>query len=148
MESERTMQARIRCSVVALAAIAALGGCARGDYTTVRITYPPDVQGDQWPSKVSSRQRIFQSFWKVAEANGYKCRRHPKRVEEITCRGPRDMHITFRPTLNKPEFVATFNWLELGDRKPEEFERHIASFTSSLTRTANDSNVRLTVTAS
>jgi hypothetical protein len=129
-----------------MVAMAALHACARGDYATVRIAYPADVPTDLWQTKVSSRQKIFQSFWKVADANGYKCRRHPKRVEEISCRGPKDMHITFKPALNKLEFVATFNWLEIGDRSPEEFQRHIASFVTSLTRTADASNVHLTIT--
>lgn len=130
------------------AVMSALGACTGGDYATVRISYPAKAQVNSWQIGPSSRQRIIHSFWKVAEANGYKCRAHAKRVEEITCRGPKDMHITFKPALSGPEFVATFNWLELGDRTPDEFKRHVSGFTASMTRAVNDGNVRVTVTAS
>jgi len=133
---------------IALAATFAVTSCAQSDYATINISYPNQAPGagDQWPRADSSlRQKISKSFGQVAEANGYKCRAHVKRVEEITCRGPKDMHVTFKPTLNSPEFVATFNWIELGDRTPDEFKGHIEKFSAAMTNAVNDKTVRLAV---
>lgn len=133
---------------IALAATFAIASCAQGDYATVSISYPAQEPSasDQWPRPdISLRQRVSKSFWKVAEANGYKCRAHVKRVEEITCRGPKDMHVTFKPTLNRPEFVATFNWIELGDRTHDEFTSYVEKFSASMMSTVNDKTVRLAI---
>jgi hypothetical protein len=134
-----------------LAASFVLTSCAKGDYATITISYPAQAQSssDQWRwPDVPLRQRISKSFWKVAQSNGYKCRAHVKRVEEITCRGPKDMYVTFEPSLNKPEFVAKFNWIEFDGRTADEFKRHISRFSSSLTTTIDDKNVDLMVSQS
>jgi len=131
------------------AAIFCVASCAQGDYATIRLTYPaqPPSASDPWPrADTSLRQKLSKSLWKAAEANGYKCRAHVKRVEQITCRGPKDMHVTFKPTLNKPEFVVTFNWVELGDRTRDEFRRHIEEFSASISSAVNDETVRLDIT--
>jgi hypothetical protein len=78
------------------------------------------------------RQRVLRAFKTYTEANGYKCQEHIKRMEEITCRGPKDMHVTFEPELNEPVFVARFNWVRTGDRTHEEFERHVAAFARAI----------------
>ena len=133
---------------IALAATFAIASCARGDYATVSISFPAQEPSasDRWPRPdLSLRQKVSKSFWKVAEANGYKCRAHVKRVEEITCRGPKDLRVTFKPTLNRPEFVATFNWIELGDRTYDEFRSHVEKFSASMMSTVNDKTVRLAV---
>lgn len=139
----------LRHIAVTLTATFGITSCAQGDYATISVTYPAKEPSasDQWPrADISLRQRVSKAFWEAAETNGYKCRAHVKRVEEITCRGPKDMHVTFKPTLNKPEFVATFNWVELGDRTSDEFRSHIEKFSTSIASAVNDSTVQLAIT--
>jgi len=134
---------------ITLTATFGIASCAQGDYATISVTYPAQAPSasDQWPrADIPLRQRVSKSFWKAAEANGYKCRPHVKRVEEITCRGPKDVHVTFKPTLNKPEFVVTFNWVELGDRTSDEFRSLIEKFSASMLSAVNDKTVRLAIT--
>jgi hypothetical protein len=65
-----------------------------------------------------------------------------KRVEELTCRGPKGMNMTFKPELNRPAFVARFNWVESGDRTRGEFTRHINEFADSMASAVADAEVR------
>lgn len=133
---------------IAVAASLGIASCARGDYASISITYPAQkpAVGDPWPrADIAVSQRISQSFLKAAEGQGYKCRAHVKRVEEITCRGPKDMYVTFKPTLNQPEFVAAFNWVELGDRTHDEFRAHIERFCASMISAVDDKTVRVAI---
>jgi len=137
------------CFAIIVAMATILAGCVKGDYATVTISYQLPPQQDAWHLTPSSRQKILKSFWKIADANGYKCHAHVKRVEEIACSGPREMNITFQPALNRPQFTAKFNWVELNDgRTHDEFTHHIQSFARSMTRTVNDESVHLAVTIS
>lgn len=136
-----------------LAASFAIVSCAKGEYATITLAYPapaPEPESNDpslWP-KTPLSQTISKSFWRVAETNGYKCRAHVKRVEEVTCRGPKDMYITFQPSLNKPEFVAKFNWVDFDGRTPDEFKRHVSAFAASITTAVNDKNLKLVVSES
>ncbi|MBM0105944.1 hypothetical protein JM946_14525 [Steroidobacter sp. S1-65] len=134
-----------------LAASLVVASCAKGEYAILTLSYPVPAQSSnhesKWPTKPLP-EKISKSFWAVAEASGYKCRAHVKRVEEITCRGPRDMYVTFKPALNKPEFVAKFNWLDFNGRTPEEFKRHVQAFSSSITTAVDDESVQLVISES
>lgn len=134
-----------------LAASFVVASCAKGEYATLTLSYPAPAQNpsddSKWPT-TPMPQKISKSFWAVAEANGYKCRAHVKRVEEITCRGPRDMYVTFKPALNKPEFVAKFNWLDFDGRTPEEFKRHVQAFSASISAAVDDESLQLIVSES
>jgi len=144
-----SMGTTLKQIAIALTATFGITSCAQGDYAKISVTYPAQAPsaGDQWPrSDISLRQRVCKAFSEAAETNGYKCRAHVKRVEESTCSGPKGMYVTFKPTLNRPEFVATFNWLEVGDRTSGEFRSHIEKFSASMMSSVNDSTVRLTVT--
>lgn len=138
-------------AAITLVASLALMSCAKGEYATITMSYPAPTQdsNDQrpWPHP-PLRQRISQAFWEVAATNGYKCRAHVKRVEEITCRGPQDMYVTFKPSLNQPEFVAKFNWIDFDGRTPAEFKRHVSQFASSMTTAVADKNLRVIVSDS
>lgn len=137
-----------KTTAITLVACLALVSCAKGEYATITMSYPAQTEDASdrgpWPT-LPLRQRISKAFWEVAEKNGYECRAHVKRVEEITCRGPQDLHVTFKPSLNQPEFVAKFNWVDIDGRTPEEFERHISQFASSMTTAVADENLRLVV---
>jgi hypothetical protein len=63
-------------------------------------------------------------------------------VEEIKCRGPKDLHLVFQPAMNKAEFVAEFTWVDSSDRTHREFMRHVAQFKSDLGAAVGDNNVR------
>jgi hypothetical protein len=131
---------RTRLVLLLVAASAALGSCAENDRASVTIEYrePSGIPSLEPPT----RQRIIAAFKAYASAKGYQCRPHPKRLEELTCRGPRDMHITFKPDLNRRSFVAQFNWLEVHGRTREEFQRHVGDFSSSMARAVKDADVR------
>lgn len=121
----------------------ALHGCGTWEHASVHVVYGPDSGPEEWRLEASSRKRVEDAFKAFSERNGYKCRAHVKRVEEIMCRGPRDLHLTFQPTMNKAEFVAEFTWVDTSDRTREEFMRHVTQFKSDLGAAVGKTNVRL-----
>jgi hypothetical protein len=123
---------------------AALVGCAKGDFATVTIVYRSSAPQLDVPSlEMPARQRIVSAFTAFTSTHGYKCQPSLKRPEEITCRGPRNMNVTFAPELNRHTFVAHFNWLEIGSRSRSEFERHAAEFVSALKSALPDADVQI-----
>lgn len=105
-----------------------LSGCGAWENATVTIAYSPDTKQEAWRSGKSPRQQVEAAFREFSLQHGYKCRPHIKRVEEITCRGPQDLYLTFQPTTNKPEFVARFSWVDSPERTHEAFLRQVAAF--------------------
>jgi hypothetical protein len=122
---------------------AMLCGCMGGDYATVTISYRLEGQAFRWSLDPPTRQKIVIAFKHYTEAHDYKCRPHAKRVEEVTCRGPKGLHMTFMPELNKPAFVAKFNWLISEDRTHDEFHEHVSSFANDIAHAVEEADVRL-----
>jgi hypothetical protein len=118
-------------------------GCGRWEHASVRVVYGQEFGSDEWRLDASTRKRVEDAFTAFSERNGYKCRPHVKRVEEIKCRGPRDLHLNFQPSMNKAEFVAKFTWVDTSDRTHEEFMRHVSQFKSELGAAVGETNVRL-----
>ena len=130
--------------IIAFVLLAAtLHGCAKWEHASVHVVYGQQSGSDEWRLDASTRKRVEDAFTAFSERNGYKCRPHVKRVEEIKCRGPMDLHLTFQPTMNKAEFVAKFTWVDTSDRTHEEFMRHVIRFKSELGATVGENNVRL-----
>lgn len=127
----------------ALILAATMQSCGSWEHASVRVVYGVDSGPAQWRLEASSRKRVEDAFKAFAERNGYKCRPHVKRVEEIQCRGPKDLHLVFQPAMNKAEFVAKFTWVDTSDRTHREFMRHVAQFKSELSAAVGDTNVRL-----
>lgn len=131
-------------SIAALVLLAAtLHGCGRWEHASVRVVYGQQSGPEEWRLEASSRKRVEDAFTAFSERNGYKCRPHVKRVEEIKCRGPRDLHLMFQPAMNQAEFVAEFTWVDTSDRTHEEFMRHVDRFRSELAAAVGEGNVRL-----
>jgi hypothetical protein len=120
-----------------------LHGCGSWEHASVHVVYGPEFATEEWRLEASNRKRVEDAFKAFSERNGYKCRPHVKRVEEIKCRGPRDMHLVFQPAMNKAEFVAKFTWVDTSDRTHEEFMRHVAQFKSELAAVVGETNVNL-----
>lgn len=121
----------------------AMQGCGSWEHASVRVVYGAESVREEWRLEASTRKRVQDAFNAFSQRNGYKCRPHPKRVEEIKCRGPKDLHLEFQPALNKAEFVAEFTWVDSSDRTHQEFMRHVSQFKSELSATVGESNVRL-----
>jgi hypothetical protein len=121
--------------------IATLGACAKGDYATVTIGYQSRSQSSEWNLEPSAKQRVGAAFKRTAEAQGYKCNERGKRLDEITCAGPKRMNVVFQPELNRPEFTAHFNWVEWHGRTREEFDGHIRKFAAAMTSAVPEARV-------
>jgi len=128
-------------SIVLLAAT--LHGCGRWEHASVRVVYGQGSGPEEWRIDASTRKRVEEAFNTFSQRNGYKCRTHPKRVEEIKCRGPQDLHLEFQPELNKAEFVAEFTWVDSSGRTHQEFMRHVSQFKTELGAAVGETNVRL-----
>jgi hypothetical protein len=120
-----------------------LQGCGTWEHASVHVVYGQQSGPDEWRLDASNRKRVEEAFKAFSERNGYKCRPHIKRVEEIKCRGPKDLHLVFQPTMNKAEFVAKFTWVDTSDRTHREFMRHVSQFRAELGAAVGESNVRL-----
>jgi hypothetical protein len=125
--------------------LAVLAGCAKGDFATVVIEYKASSYASTLLLEPPQKQRVAQAFTEAAKEQGYSCRPHIKRLEEIRCTGPKKMNIQFQPDLNRPRYVATLNWLEVGDRSRSEFERHVAEFVQSMRVAISDSSIEISV---
>jgi hypothetical protein len=51
------------------------------------------------------------------------------------------MHVTFKPDLNKPAFVAVFNWVAWHGRTHAEFTRHVNEFADSMKQAVKDAEI-------
>jgi hypothetical protein len=120
-----------------------LPGCGAWEHASVHVVYGGESAHDAWRLDASNRKRVEDAFKAFSERNGYKCRPHVKRVEEIKCRGPRDLHLVFQPAMNKAEFVAEFTWVDSSQRTHQEFMRHVAQFKTDLAAVVGDNNVRV-----
>jgi hypothetical protein len=118
-------------------------GCGAWEHASVHVVYGAESGPDEWRLDASNRKRVEDAFKSFSERNGYQCRAHVKRVEEIKCRGPKDLHLLFQPAMNKAEFVAEFTWVDSSDRTHQEFMRHVAQFKSDLAAAVGENNVRI-----
>lgn len=129
--------------VAALLLTWTMHGCGTWEHASVRVVYGTQSGEDEWQLAAASRKRVADAFNAFSQRHGYKCHPHAKRVEEINCRGPKDLHLLFQPALNKAEFVAEFTWVDSSDRTHQEFLRHVAEFKSDLGAVVGDTNVKL-----
>lgn len=132
-------------SIVAVLLLAAtFQGCGAWEHASVHVVYGQHSGPDEWRLDALNRKRVEDAFKAFSEGNGYECRPHIKRVEEIKCRGPKGLHLMFQPTMNKAEFVAKFTWVDTADRTHQEFMRHVAQFKNDLGAVVGETNVRAT----
>lgn len=134
---------RLIARPLAIALLIALGACARGDYATMTIQYQPRSQTGEWTVTPTTRERILGAFRDTAKAQGYKCNERSKRVEDITCSGPKRMNVLFEPELNRREYTVHFNWVEWHGRTREEFEGHVQKFAAAMTAAVPEAKVRV-----
>jgi hypothetical protein len=121
-----------------------LGGCDdMWEQATVTISYAPASGANELGPLTNDRKRVEEVFINVSERQGYKCRAHVKREEELTCRGPNDLHLVFQPSLNKQEFVAKFSWADVGGRTHEKFMQHVSGFKNGFSAIFGEDHVRL-----
>lgn len=99
--------------------------CGTRENASVTVTYTQIIQSGDWQFGMLPRASIQKAFEQFSTENGYRCFPHPRRVEEITCRGPNDLHLKFLPAINRPEFVATFTWLRSRSHTHEEFMEQV-----------------------
>jgi hypothetical protein len=136
------LRPKFTLALATVAVSAALCACVEGDRASITIDYQvTPAAASALSLEPPARQRIVTAFKQIAEARGYKCHAHAKRVQELTCRGPRDMHVTFKPELNRPEFVARFNWVAWHGRTHAEFARHVSEFAHSIKQEVADAEV-------
>jgi hypothetical protein len=134
----------MRTMLTAAVFAACLAGCGNlWEQASVTISYGPTPESQEYRLVGDERKRVEAAFRQFSERNGYKCRPHIKRVEEITCRGPRDLHLVFQPSPNKPQFVAKFSWADISGRTHEEFMNHVTRFEKELSSAIGEDNVRL-----
>jgi hypothetical protein len=120
----------------------ALSGCSDVlEHARVTISYDPGP--DQIALVGTNRKRVEDEFRSFSERNGYKCEPQMKRTEEIACRGPNDLRLTFQPSLNKHEFVAEFSWADVGGRTHEEFMSYVLNFKNAFSSIFGDDHVHL-----
>jgi hypothetical protein len=131
--------------VFASSLLAVLAGCARSDLATVTIEYSSSARRGELTLEPSQKERVSSAFTRVAKDLGYSCQPHRKRVEEIRCTGPKKMNIQFQPDLNEPRYLATLNWLEIGDRSRSEFDAHVAEFVQSMRVATADPAIAISV---
>jgi hypothetical protein len=122
---------------------ATLHGCGSWEHASVSVAYGSTSGPEAWRLDAANRKRVEDAFKAFSERNGYKCRPHVKRIEEIKCRGPKDLHLEFQPTMNKAEFVAEFTWVDSSDRTHDEFLRHVSKFQTELGAVVGEMNVKL-----
>jgi hypothetical protein len=125
--------------------LAVLAACARSDLATVTIEYSAAGQRGEMSLEPSQKQRVSSAFTRVAKDLGYSCQPHRKRVEEIRCTGPKKMNIQFQPDLNESRYVATLNWLEIGDRSRSEFDAHVNEFVQGMRVATSDPSIAISV---
>jgi hypothetical protein len=127
------------------AAALCLTGCGTTEHTSVTVAYlsdsGPNSAVRNWHFSGPSKKQVETAFQSFSEKYGYRCRAHRKRVDEITCRGPKDLHLTFMPSLNRAEFVADFSWLDSSNRSHKEFVHHVADFKKTLAAAVGSENV-------
>jgi hypothetical protein len=132
----------LKLTLLALTAVAVTSACAEQDRASISIDYEMHSSADQWSLQPPARQRIVKAFNTIAASKGYQCHTHAKRIEEVTCKGPKSMNVTFAPALNKAEFVVRFNWVAWHGRTHEEFATHVSNFTGSLRQVLPDVEIR------
>jgi hypothetical protein len=119
-------------------------GCSNAwERATVTISYASPPASDEQVLQRFNRMRVEEVFRRVSKQYGYECKPHIKRVDEIRCRGPSDLHLVFQPSLNKPEFVARFSWVDVGGRTHEEFTSHVLRFGRGFSSMVGEQRVRI-----
>lgn len=127
---------------IPIASALLLYGCGSWEHASVSVAYGTASESEQWRLNAASRKRVENAFAAFSQRHGYNCRPHIKRVEEIKCRGPKNLHLMFQPAMGKPEFVAEFTWVDSADRTHEEFMRHVSTFKAELAAVVGESNVK------
>jgi len=132
-------------TVLVSSLLAVLAGCGRNDLATVTFEYPAASRRAELTLEPSKKERVVSAFTSVSKDLGYSCRPHRKRLDEIGCSGPKKLNIKFQPDLNEPRYIATLNWVEVGDRSRPEFDRHVAEFVQSMRLALDDPAVAISV---
>jgi hypothetical protein len=118
-----------------------LAACGSYERASVTIAYGQMGQADEWQLAMLERKRVEDAFKAFSETNGYKCMPNIKRVQEITCHGPKDVNLTFQPSLNQSEFVAKFSWVDSGARTHAAFIDLVSEFVQSIGTVVGEGNV-------
>jgi hypothetical protein len=120
-----------------------LSACSYWEHASVTIKYVAAPPSDGWSLPSSGQYGVKDAFKQLSDSNGYKCRTNFKHPDGLLCRGPKDLHLSFRPALNKAEFVADFSWVNTSDRTHDEFARLVASFATQMAAIVGDQHVQL-----
>lgn len=122
-----------------------LSGCGNAfENAKVTVSYASGSETEELSLvRREEKQHIEEAFQRFSKNHGYKCHSNIKRVEQITCRGPDGLHLTFQPSLNRPEFVAHFSWANVAGRTHDEFLSHVATFQTELSSEVGKDRVRL-----
>ncbi|HTE41813.1 MAG TPA: hypothetical protein VK629_13360 [Steroidobacteraceae bacterium] len=136
----------LRSMVLAIVASAAIAGCGSYERASLTITYDQASQPAEWRFDGLARKRVEDSLKTVSQASGYQCSPNFKRPEETDCTGPLDLYLTFKPVLNKSEFIAVFSWVDSGDRTHEEFIELVSEFKRNIGAAVGESNVLIAAT--
>jgi hypothetical protein len=75
----------------------------------------------------------------VSTARDLHCRRNVRRLEEWTCRGPNEMHITCRPDGQHDRMVIEFTLVLRGPATRTSFDGEVAAFTRFMQQRFGDS---------
>jgi hypothetical protein len=120
-----------------------LAGCGFWEHAEVTIAYAAASRANEKRLDTLGPKTVENAFSVFSKANGYACRSHIKRVRELRCSGPRQLHLVFAPSLNKPAFVAEFSWANLSGRTHAEFISHVARFKDEMGSMIGEQNVRV-----
>ena len=129
--------------VLAIAGLIVLPGCGPMESAAVSVSYEVQLMSGELRFPAMTRKGVESAFGRFAEQYGYKCRPDFKYPQDTTCRGPKDLHLEFQPSLNKSEFLATFSWVGSSDRTHEEFVRLVTEFKTYMGTVVGDRNVQL-----
>jgi len=120
-----------------------LSACGYWEHATVTVVYETKMQPETWRLPKAQRKSVEDAFKLFSEQNGYQCRANIKHAEELTCRGPKDLYLAFQPALNKPEFVATFSWVDSSNRSHQEFIKLVSEFRAQMSAVVGEKNVQI-----
>ena len=120
-----------------------LAACGAWERASVTVTYDIGTPTDERYVAEIGRKSVDSAFKSFSEQNGFKCRPDFKHPDETVCVGPKDLHLEFVPVLNKRAFVATFSWVDSGDRTKEEFDRLVSEFRKQMGAAVGDRNVQV-----
>jgi hypothetical protein len=99
------------------------------------VAVEPELAFDPKPT----RSVVEEAIEAVSAARNLHCRRNARRLEEWTCRGPSDMHITCKPDGQHDRMIIQFTLVLRRPATRASFDGEVAAFTRFMQQRFGDS---------